>query len=80
MAELEPIIRWLLGLWATGLGLRFSQELLRADQVIILHKTHILDIYFDFLPLAILGFIVAVLETKRIVRRIHEQDFSAVAC
>jgi hypothetical protein len=82
MAEhgIELVIRWLLGLWATGLGLRFSQELLLADRVIILPKKYVVNIYLDFLPLAILGFIVAVLETKRIVQKIRHHEFLALPC
>jgi hypothetical protein len=73
--RVELVIRWLLGLWATGLGFRFSQELLLADQFIILPKNYLMDIYLDFLPLFILGFIVAVFETRKMVQKINLWGF-----
>jgi hypothetical protein len=71
--RVELVIRWLLGLWATGLGFRFFLELLLADQFIIL-PNYLVNIYFDFLPLFIFGSLVAFFETRRLIHNIGDKE------
>jgi len=71
---IKIILRWLCGLWALGLGSRFTLELLASDGWILVPK-HPLNIWFDFLPLCILGLLVVVFETKEIINRLKIAHF-----
>jgi len=68
---MKNIIIWLCGLWAFGLGLRCTIELLASDGWIHVPK-HPLNIYFDFLPLCILGLLTAVFETKEMIEAVKK--------
>lgn len=65
---LALITTWLLSLWAAGLGARLSLELLLADQFITI-PNYAVNIYFDFLPLCVMGLVVAVLTTRALLKR-----------
>ncbi|RZN38057.1 MAG: hypothetical protein EFT35_05270 [Methanophagales archaeon ANME-1-THS] len=64
--NIENIVKWLCGLWAFGLGLRLTIELLASDGWIHIPK-HPLNIWFDFLPLCIFGFIVVLVEGRSLI-------------
>jgi len=71
---MKTVITWLCGLWALGLGLRTSAELLISDTGIFIPK-HPLNIYFDFIPLSILGMIVSVFETNEMINKIRRKKW-----
>jgi hypothetical protein len=66
MRNFEHVIKWLCGLWAFGLGFRFTIELLASEGWIHMPK-HPLNIWFDFFPLCILGFLVVVFEVRNLI-------------
>ena len=62
----EHGITWLCGLWAFGIGLRFTIELLASDGWIHMPK-HPLNIWFDFFPLCIFGLLVVLFEVRNLI-------------
>ena len=61
----EHVIKCLCGVWAFGLGFRFTLELLLSDGWIHVMK-HPLNIWFDFLPLCLLGLLVTLFEMRNL--------------
>lgn len=59
------VLIWLCGMWAFGLGLRLTLELMLCDGWISIPKYagYGVNIWFDFLPLCIFGFVVTVYAT-----------------
>ena len=70
--KINTFIIWFCGLWSLGLGLRMTLELLVSDTGVYIPK-HYLNIYFDFLPLCVFGFVVSILSTKEIIKEIREK-------
>jgi len=64
---MKTIVTWLCGLWSLGLGFRMSLELLLSDGWIHVPK-HPLNIYFDFIPLAVFGFVTVWYQTKEMFK------------
>ena len=62
----EHVVKWLCGLWAFGLGFRFTIELLASEGWIHMPK-HPLNIWFDFFPLCILGLLVVLFEVRAFI-------------
>jgi len=75
MKKLSKIIlvRWLLGLWAVGLGFRYSLELGLAETHISVPK-YFVNIWFDFVPLCVLGLVVTVYETYLLYKGITAKE------
>jgi len=69
----KTIIRWICGIWALGLGLRMSFELILCENHIIVPKNNI-NIFFDFIPLCILGFMVTAIETVKIIKKFRNNS------
>lgn len=69
---LKTLLLWFTGLWAFGLGLRMSLELILADQFIQV-PNYLVNIYFDFVPLAILGLITTVIGTKELFKKVVKE-------
>ena len=67
----KTIIGLLCGLWALGLGSRFTLELLASDGWIHVPK-HPVNIWFDFVPLCMFGLFMVILETKEMVKSINK--------
>ena len=73
---MKTILRLLCGLWAFGLGLRYTIELLASDGWIHVPKYegYGVNLWFDFIPLMIMGLLVVVLETKGIVDKMRMKE------
>ncbi len=69
------LIMWLCGLWALGLGSRYTLELLLTDSWISIPKYagYGVNIWFDFLPLAVFGFVVVIFTTKELIQLIRKK-------
>ena len=66
-------IKWLCGIWSLGLGWRFFLELCMSGEgtyVCIPH--HPVNIYFDFGVLAVFGTIVAIVETRNLIKVVRK--------
>jgi len=72
----RTIITWLCGLWAFGLGARYTVELLASDGWIQVPRDagYGVNLWFDFIPLALMGLIVAFFETKALCKRIFGEN------
>lgn len=66
--RVKAILRWLCGIWSFGLGFRIAYSLCIYDYMII--PSHPLNIFFDFIPLAVLGAVITVIETKEACKKI----------
>jgi hypothetical protein len=66
MRNFEHVIKWLCGLWAFGIGFRFTIELLASTGWIHLPK-HPINIWFDFFPLCILGVLTVFFEVRNLI-------------
>ena len=66
MWKFEHVVKWLCGLWAFGIGFRFTIELLASEGWIHMPK-HPLNIWFDFFPLCILGLLVVFFEIRNLI-------------
>jgi hypothetical protein len=64
--NLEFVVQWLCGIWAFGLGLRFIVEFWYCDSGWLHIPKHPINIYFDFLPLCILGMAILAVSIKEI--------------
>jgi len=62
--RVKAILRWLCGIWALGLGFRIAYSLCIYDYFIIF--SHPVNIFFDFVPLAVFGAVITVIETKKL--------------
>lgn len=62
----KTLVMWLCGLWAWGLGARMSLELILSDGWIHVPRDagYGCNIWFDFLPLAVFGFVTVWCQTK----------------
>jgi len=71
----KKIITWFCGLWAFGLGLRMSIELLVSDGWIHVPRNagYGVNLWFDFIPLCVLGFVVTILSTKEIIKEMRHK-------
>ena len=55
------VVIWLCGLWAFGLGARFTFELIRSGPgTYVMIPVNLVNILFDFLVLSVLGFLCVV--------------------
>lgn len=72
----KNIIGLLCGLWALGLGTRFTLELLASDGWILVPK-HPVNIWFDFVPLSMFGLFVVILEMKEMLKTIYKSTARA---
>lgn len=63
---IKNVLYLLCGIWAMSLGARYSFELLVSDGWISIPKYagFGVNLWFDFIPLAVFGFIIVVFETK----------------
>ena len=68
------IVMWLCGLWSLGLGFRMSLELLLSDGWIHVPK-HPLNIYFDFIPLCVFGFVTVWYQTKEMFKVVQRKGW-----
>ena len=66
MRTIEHAVKLLCGLWAFGLGLRLAVELFASDGWIHIPK-HPFNIWFDFLPLCIFGYLVVFFEVRNLI-------------
>jgi len=66
------VIDWLCGMWALGLGVRMTLELVFCDGYIHVPRNAI-NIFFDFGTLAVLGIIVTVVVTREFVREVGKK-------
>lgn len=73
---MKTILSLLCGLWAFGLGLRYTIELLASDGWIHVPKYagYGVNLWFDFIPLLVMGFLVVMLETKGIVDKMRMKE------
>jgi len=65
------VIEWLCGLWALGLGVRMTLELILCDGYIHVPR-NVINIFFDFGMLAVLGMLVTVIITRELVRDVRK--------
>jgi hypothetical protein len=63
------IIRWLLGIWAVGLGFRYSLELGLSNQFVVV-PNYLINVWFDFFVLFVFGLIVVLYEVNVLKKRI----------
>lgn len=73
----KNLLVWLCGIWALGLGSRMTLELCSSDGWIHVPR-HWLNIYFDFLPLAIFGLIVTIIQTKALINATRQSKTNEV--
>lgn len=73
---MKTILRLLCGLWAFGLGLHYTVELLASDGWIHVPKYagYGVNLWLDFIPLMIMGLLVVVLEMKGIVDKMRMKE------
>ena len=71
--KIKTVVIWFCGLWAFGLGLRLSIELLASDGWIHVPRDvgYGVNLWFDFIPLCIFGLITAIFMTKEMVKEIR---------
>jgi len=68
----KNVILWMTGMWAAGLGMRMSLELLASDQFILV-PNYAVNIYFDFVPLGILGLLTTIIQTKELIKEVRKR-------
>ena len=73
---MKTVLRLLCALWAFGLGLRYTIELLASDGWIHVPRNagYGVNLWFDFIPLALFGLLVAIFEMKGIIDKIQMKD------
>lgn len=59
----KRFLYWFLGIWATSLGSRYALELQLADQFIVV-PNYLVNIWFDFVPLSVMGLLVTIIEVR----------------
>jgi len=73
----KTIVIWLCGLWALGLGFRMSLELILSDGWIHVPRDagYGCNIWFDFIPLAVFGFITVWYQTKEMFKVVQRKGW-----
>ena len=66
----QKIIFWFCGMWAFGLGLRMSIELLACDEWIHIPRNigYGVNLWFDFIPLCLFGLATTILSIKEMIK------------
>ena len=72
----KKIVFWFCGMWSFGLGLRMSIELLLSDGWVHVPRNvgYGANLWFDFIPLCILGLIVTILSTKEMIKEMRNEN------
>jgi len=70
----KKIVFWFCGMWAFGLGLRMSIELLVSDGWVHVPRNagYGVNLWFDFIPLCVLGLLVTIFSTNDIIKGVRK--------